>query len=108
MSVISSSGSKVALITFSYHWFTGLCPAGGQIYLGNGLALLSQYYTYYLKGKCNLALHTKYFPRNYFHENVNTRPEKPKCLFPIGTNLSTNRENAILVKELVFSLKTGN
>ena len=108
MSVISSRGSKVALITFSYHWFTGLCPAGGQIYLGNGLALLSQYYTYYLKGKCNLALHTKYFPMNYFHENVNTRPEKPKCLFPIGTNLSNNRENAILVKELVFSLKTGN
>ena len=108
MPVISSSGSRVALITFSHHWFTCLCHGEGQIYLGNGLALSSQYYTYYLKGKCSLALHTKYSPGNYFHEKVNTRPEKPKCLFPIGTNLSTNRENAILIKELFSSLKTGN
>ena len=75
------------------------------IYIEIYISLLSPYY---LKGKYNLALHTKYFPRNYFHEKVNTRPKKPKCLFPIGTNLSTNRENAILIKELFSSLKTGN
>lgn len=45
MSVISLSGNRVALVTFSYHCFTCLSPAEDQIYWGNGLALSSQYCT---------------------------------------------------------------
>ena len=34
MSIISSNDSKVALVTFSYSWFTCLLPAEDQSYWG--------------------------------------------------------------------------
>lgn len=114
MFMISSSDSRVVcshlvIIDFLVYFLQTTKFIGG-----NGLVLSSQStqkntkYSITLKRKCNIALHSNYYPKNYFNEKVQTRPGKLRCPFPTSINLSSYRLSAMFIKKLSSPLKTGN
>lgn len=114
MFMISSSDSRIVwshlvIIDFLVYFLQNTKFIGD-----NGLVFSSQYteeynkYSITFKRKCNLALHSKYYPKNYYNEKVQARPEKLRCPFPTSTNLSSSRLNVIFIKKLSSPLQTGN